>query len=525
MAPSPGQESRLGTFVGRLVARYMRFVRATSTVVLDPPDGYDIATRNHPFIFAMWHGQFMLMPTLHVGMFPVSAIVARHKDATALRVLLAEFDIALVRGSGASNRKRDRGGAAALRGAVRCLRKGSTFALTADIPPGPARVAGTGIVMLAKYSGRPIVPFAVATSRFLVFPTWSRMTINLPFSKLVYCLGEPILVPEDADEAVLEQRRRAVEAALNRVTERAYAVSGGNIRRVTPPSVALALQGPAPVGALLKTYQTVTSLMRFGAPAVLAARTWQGKEDPSRREERYGKAKLARPPGPIAWFHAASVGETNAVLPVIERLLAERGDLTVLLTTGTLTSAGLAKHRLPQRAIHQVIVLDVPEYVRAFLAHWKPDLAVFAESEIWPNLILEASARGIPIALVNARMSARSSRRWRRLRSVSRPLFSRFDLVLAQNEVLARSFSALARRPAGLRRSQHPRARRGDGGFGTRHDGAPARRPLHHRRATASRAGKGDRGDARGEGPQNVIAFDRGASRCLDRHLHCRHHR
>src|SRR5690606_5015009 len=106
----------------------------------------------------------------------------------------------------------------------------------------------------------------------------------------------------------------------------------------------------------------------------------------------------------------------------------------------------LAKRRLGGRALHQFIVLDVPDYVRAFLDHWKPDLAVFAESEIWPNLILEASERDIPIALINARMSARSARRWRRLASVSLPLFSRLDLVLAQNSSFARAFGELGAR-------------------------------------------------------------------------------
>ncbi|HRO05005.1 MAG TPA: 3-deoxy-D-manno-octulosonic acid transferase, partial [Terricaulis sp.] len=155
---------------------------------------------------------------------------------------------------------------------------------------------------------------------------------------------------------------------------------------------------------------------------------------------------LPRPEGSLAWFHAASVGETNAVLPVIERMLAERPDLNVLLTTGTLTSAALAKRRLPPRALHQFVVLDVPKYVQAFLDHWKPDLAVFAESEIWPNLIIETSRAGVPLALVNARMSARSAKRWARFGSVARPLFSRFDMILAQSEPVGRLIDNLGAR-------------------------------------------------------------------------------
>lgn len=446
MAQSPKHEPFYGRLLGAFAARYTRFVYATSSITYDPPDARARAGESHPFIFAMWHGQFVLMPTLDQGAFPVSAIVARHKDASPVRVLLRAFDIKVVTGAGAGNRRRDRGGAAALRSAMRLLDEGSTFAMTADVPPGPARVAGTGIVTLAKFSGRPIIPFAVATSRFIVFNTWSRMTINLPFSKLVYVIGEPIWVPADAGEDLLEERRREVETALNEVTQRAYRTVGGDITRTLPPSADAKLKGPAPVGMLLKSYRAGTHLMKFGAPLLLSVRGRQGKEDLDRRDERFGRASLPRPSGPLAWFHAASVGETNAVLPVIERLLAERDDLSVLLTTGTLTSAALAKRRLPPRAFHQYIVLDVPEYVSAFLDHWQPDLGVFAESEIWPNLIVEAERRGVPLALVNARMSARSATRWTRFKSLAAPLFSRFDAILAQNAPTGRLFSRLGAR-------------------------------------------------------------------------------
>lgn len=446
MAQSPQQEPFYGRLLGTLVARYTRFVCATSTIIYDPPDARPRAGELHPFIFAMWHGQFLLMPTLHKGAFPVSAMVARHKDAAPIRVLLRTFDISVVKGAGAGQRKRDRGGATALRTSKRLLEEGSTLAMTADVPPGPARRAGIGIVTLAKQSGRPIIPFAVATSRFIVFNTWSRMTLNLPFSKLVYVLGDPIWVPADAGDDLLDERRRAVETALNEVTQRAYRTVGGDIARIAPQEPAAASTGPEPIGFFLKTYRAGSNLIRFGAPLLLSIRSRQGKEDAGRRDERYGHASHPRPPGTLAWFHAASVGETNAVLPVIQRLLKERDDLSVLLTTGTLTSAALARRRLPARAFHQFIVLDVPEYVQAFLDHWKPDLGVFAESEIWPNLIVEAERRGVLLALVNARMSARSARRWTRFKSVARPLFSRFETVLAQNAPTARLFAGLGAR-------------------------------------------------------------------------------
>jgi 3-deoxy-D-manno-octulosonic-acid transferase len=187
----------------------------------------------------------------------------------------------------------------------------------------------------------------------------------------------------------------------------------------------------------------MTSLARPAMPLLLKMREQRGKEDPARRQERFGVASAARPMGRLAWFHAASVGETNAVLPLIAALAEARPSLSFLLTTGTVTSAGFAADRLCARTIHQYVPLDAPAYVRRFLDHWKPDLAVFTESEIWPNLILEISARDIPLALINARMTNRSFRRWRQNSGVSRPLFSRFALVVAQNEGLARRFATL----------------------------------------------------------------------------------
>jgi 3-deoxy-D-manno-octulosonic-acid transferase len=143
------------------------------------------------------------------------------------------------------------------------------------------------------------------------------------------------------------------------------------------------------------------------------------------------------------WLHAASVGETLSILPLISALADARHSLSFLLTTGTVTSAKLATQRLGPRAVHQYIPLDVPRYVRRFLDHWRPDLAIFTESEIWPNLILESSARGIPLTLVNARLTQRSFHRWRRNSGVARALFGRFSVVLAQNDALARRFKKL----------------------------------------------------------------------------------
>src|SRR6187200_188194 len=419
-----------------LAAAYVRLVYATSTIKRDPPDTDAKLFDQHPQILAMWHGQFLLLPKLKPKRpADVRAMVSRHGDAEVIGSVLHKFGMDLIRGAGAGRRKRNRGGATALRESLRTLTSGATLAMTADVPPGPARRAGEGIATLAALSGRPVVPFAIASRRFLTFPTWSRFTINLPFSTLAIVIGDPVRVATSNDVESIEAGRRAIQQALAEVTSRAYALAGG----IDP----LNMQEAVKPGLSLKAYRALTSLAVPFAPLILAWRTRRGKEEPDRRSERYGRASVPRPKGFLAWFHASSVGEANAALPVIETIAAERPEVRMLLTTATVTSAQLARSRLPKNVLHQYVPLDNKSYVQRFLHHWRPDLAVLVESEIWPNLVLETKGEGIPLLLINGRMSSSSFKRWRRRPGLSRPLFSAFDLVLAQNDSLAERFAQL----------------------------------------------------------------------------------
>jgi 3-deoxy-D-manno-octulosonic-acid transferase len=429
-------------FGGKGLAALIRHVERTSKVISDPPDLADRLSAAHPCIVACWHGQFMMVSTLRPPGATVAAMVARHGDAELIGEAMRAIDVTLIRGAGAGERKRDRGGAAALRASLRALADGSSLVMTADVPPGPARVAGPGIMTIARMSGKPIVPVAVATKYFASFDTWSRLTVNLPYSNLALVAGDPIMVPRDADDAALEAKRLELETSLNNATTKAYALAGADLRRATPLDHLAAISPPPPTLGL-RTYRALTSLLRPAVPLLLNTRGRQGKEDISRRGERLGFAGRPKPTGQIVWMHAASVGETNAIIPLIKALLAANPDLHVLLTTGTTTSASIADRRLPERAFHQYIPLDVPQYVQRFLDHWKPALAVFTESDVWPNLVFGAAQRHIPLVLVNARMSPRSINRWRRFAKFGRPLFSRFTAVLAQNAYVARAIKRL----------------------------------------------------------------------------------
>jgi len=191
----------------------------------------------------------------------------------------------------------------------------------------------------------------------------------------------------------------------------------------------------------LRAYRFFSRLARPAAPLALAARARRGKEPSGRIAERRGAAAVPRPPGPVIWIHGASVGELMSVLPLIERISGR--DVNVLVTSGTVTSGDLAAQRLPAGVIHQFAPLDIPAYVRRFFDHWQPDLALFVESDLWPNRIIEASARRVPMILINGRLSENSYRRWRRLPAAITDLLHRFDLCLARTPADAERLSAL----------------------------------------------------------------------------------
>ncbi|RVI46912.1 lipid IV(A) 3-deoxy-D-manno-octulosonic acid transferase [Sinorhizobium medicae] len=177
----------------------------------------------------------------------------------------------------------------------------------------------------------------------------------------------------------------------------------------------------------------------------LALRAAKGKEDPARRRERYGYPSAPRPQGPLVWFHAASVGETNAVTPLIKEI--RRRGIAVVLTTGTTTSARVAAERLGSAVVHQYVPLDFKPAVSRFLEYWQPDLAIIAESEIWPMTIIELGRRHIPQVLVNGRLSDRTFARWRRRPSLADALFENLALVIAQSDVDAERFRMLGALP------------------------------------------------------------------------------
>lgn len=184
-----------------------------------------------------------------------------------------------------------------------------------------------------------------------------------------------------------------------------------------------------------------TAVVRPLAPLILSYRLSRGKEDKDRLGERYGRASHPRPGGPVVWIHAASVGETNAVMPLIKEITAT--GRSVVFTTVTVTAARIAGERLPDGAIHQFSPIDVGGCVRAFIEHWRPEMAMFVESELWPQSIMSLSAANVPLVIVNGRLSQRSFEGWSRHQSVAEAMFSKVGLCLAQSKKDGERYSAL----------------------------------------------------------------------------------
>jgi 3-deoxy-D-manno-octulosonic-acid transferase len=183
----------------------------------------------------------------------------------------------------------------------------------------------------------------------------------------------------------------------------------------------------------MRNYRMATSLVAPLLPLWLYWRRLKGKEDPARIQERFGIASRPRPEGTLLWLHAASVGEANSVLLLIQKIRERFPALKLLLTTGTVTSAQLMQSRLPKEVIHQYVPIDTPRAVDRFVWHWRPDIALWVESEFWPNLIAATNDLGSFMGVINARMSERSFRKWNKRKPMIRSMLRCFDVLYAQS--------------------------------------------------------------------------------------------
>lgn len=199
----------------------------------------------------------------------------------------------------------------------------------------------------------------------------------------------------------------------------------------------------APTGMALRLYGWVTRGLGLMAPALLRRRLARGKEDPVRWREKLAETTAKRPEGRLVWLHAVGLGEVMALRGLILELAVRAPDLNFLVTSTARSSAEVVAANLPPRTVHQFLPLDAPRFVGRFLDHWRPDLSVWSEQDLWPNFVREIHARGIPLALVNGRMNDRAGRARARAGRLYSDLYARFRLIAAQDEASARALEAL----------------------------------------------------------------------------------
>jgi 3-deoxy-D-manno-octulosonic-acid transferase len=199
---------------------------------------------------------------------------------------------------------------------------------------------------------------------------------------------------------------------------------------------------------LLRVYAALTTLVGPLLGAWLHWRVGKGKEDKARLGERFGHASQARPEGRLIWLHAASVGESGVALQLADGLLGRDPQAHILITTGTRTAEAKVRAAARARVIHQYGPLDRPDAARRFISHWRPDLGVFVESEIWPNLIMAAQEAGAALALVNARMSPKSLSSWGRAPKAARQVFAAFSSITTADQRTAEGLIGLGARRA-----------------------------------------------------------------------------
>lgn len=224
-----GRNPALRRMAARAAARWLRFVRWSCREIVEPADTRERALALQPLIVAMWHGEHNLVAFARPEGMPFRAMISRSGDGELAAMIVRDLGVEAIRASGGTTdaQIRRRGGVLGVLAAVKALAEGTSVVMTADVPKGPAKVAGLGIVAIARKSGRPILPVAIATTHNIRIGSWDSAAFNLPFGRMAIVAGEPIGVPADADAPALEAARRAVETGLETATDRAYALAGG----------------------------------------------------------------------------------------------------------------------------------------------------------------------------------------------------------------------------------------------------------------------------------------------------------
>ena len=408
-------------------------------------------------LVAFWHEALALSPALWWWTEPrnpsmqLHVLVSRNRDGRLIANIVAPWRIPAIHGS-SDKKGKNKGGAAALRQIRMALERGHTIAVMPDGPKGPHRHIQPGVLALAEKTGVPIIPVGVQC-RCLHAPSWDRMILPLPFGRGRIVCAEPVHVKDGnrgtAATQLLERLNAAQEEAGRSADSYPERLAPMPSQCVTdkpvsaPPHPAAAQRAGAPF-----FWNVLASALAPALIVMLRHRLRRGKELRGRLRERLGLDEMPRPAGPLVWFHAASVGETVSILPVLRTLLETTPTIHILVTTGTVTGFRTLTRELPEamesgRLLHRFVPLDVPRWVRRFLHHWRPDCLVLTESELWPNMIAACNAQAIPVTVINGRLSRAALSGWQQARRTAGMMMVSLSWVAARSPEDAARFRML----------------------------------------------------------------------------------
>lgn len=369
---------------------YIFFVFCTSKVrVRVSPESKELLEKSVA-LPCLWHNRILLIPSLMKRFGSFSAVISMHKDGDFLSEFLIRYGHSSVRGS---SRK---GSFNAMKGIVECLKNKKSVFITPDGPLGPRYNINGNITSISSKYNAPVIPVCYSARNSKILKTWDKFIIPLPFNNIILEISDPIVFDENSTE---EFKKELLQKTMMIQSEKLD-------REVVSEKEAIFFVPRI----MFLVYRLSSYIAHYFIRMYLNFRIQNGKETEVSIKEKLAFPSAERPSGKLLWVHAASVGESKSVMPIID-ILSKKHKLNILITTSTLTGADFIKTKISsnKKLIHQFIVLDTPQNVKKFFNYWKPDGAVFIDSEIWPNVLYDAK---FPVILANGRISPKSFYYW-----------------------------------------------------------------------------------------------------------------
>lgn len=409
---------RLAGWIG---AGYLHFVGRTSAVQkVDDPGSLEFRRDRKPLIYAFWHNHQAFLAWIHRGE-PVRVMVSRSKDGEYIAQILNRLGVDPVRGS------TSRGGESAFRQMCAAIERGQQGGFTPDGPRGPARKVHPGVIAAAQITGAPVIPIGSASRRKIVFRSWDRFFVPLPFSHIVVRHGKPLWIsPEES----VESASARVAVALDEAVETAE-----RCEREAP-----SWWTSAAGGALGLAYAWLGAAL---APLSLLVFLWKHGTGRTFRNlgERLNPGGIRSTKGRRLWLHAASVGEWQALKPILSDL-RRTPDFTYILTVSSPEARAMVAVDEPDLPV-RMMPLDLAVVVRRWIARVRPEAVIIAETELWPNMIARLHRCNVPVFIVNGRLSERSASRWRLLRPMAWRLMSSIAHFYVRTDLDGRRFCSI----------------------------------------------------------------------------------